>query len=75
VTWELIAEIGTANVGVILDSWHWWQAGDTEADLLTLTAKDIVSVDLNDAPAGVAKEEQQDGRHAGSRVELLQQRT
>ena len=74
-TWELIAEIGTATVGVILDSWHWWQAGDTEADLLTLTAKDIVSVDLNDAPAGVAKEEQQDGRHAGSRVELLQQRT
>ena len=59
---ELIAEIGTGNVGVVLDSWHWWQAGDTEADLLALAAKDVVSVDLNDAPAGVAKNQQQDGR-------------
>lgn len=59
---ELIAEIGTGDVGVVLDSWHWWQAGDTEADLLALTAKDVVSVDLNDAPAGVAKNQQQDGR-------------
>ncbi len=61
-TRELIAEIGTGNVGVVLDSWHWWQAGDTEADLLTLTARDVVSVDLNDAPAGVPKDQQQDGR-------------
>ena len=61
-TRELIAEIGTGNVGVVLDSWHWWQAGDTEADLLTLGAKDIISADLNDAPAGVAKDQQQDGR-------------
>lgn len=61
-TRELIAEIGTGNVGVVLDSWHWWQAGDTEADLRSLTPADIVSVDLNDAPAGVAKHEQQDGR-------------
>ena len=61
-TRELIAEIGTGNVGVILDSWHWWQAEDTEADLLALRAEDVVSVDLNDAPAGRAKHEQLDGR-------------
>lgn len=61
-TRELIAEIGTGNVGVVLDSWHWWQAGDTEADLLALTARDIVAVDVNDAPTGVTKTEQQDGR-------------
>lgn len=61
-TRELIAEIGTGNVGVVLDSWHWWQADDTEADLLSLTTADVVSVDLNDAPAGVPKREQQDGR-------------
>jgi sugar phosphate isomerase/epimerase len=61
-TRELIAEIGTGNVGVVLDSWHWWQADDTEADLLALKAEDVVSVDLNDAPAGVPKREQQDGR-------------
>lgn len=61
-TRELIAEIGTGNVGLVLDSWHWWQAGDTVEDLRTLTAADIVSVDLNDAPTGVAKDQQQDGR-------------
>lgn len=60
-TRELIAEIGTGNVGVVLDSWHWWQAGDSVADLLTLKNADIVSVDLNDAPAGIAKGQQKDG--------------
>jgi sugar phosphate isomerase/epimerase len=61
-TRDLIAEIGTGNVGVVLDSWHWWQAGDSEADLRALRNEDIVAVDLNDAPAGVAKEAQIDGR-------------
>lgn len=60
-TRELIAEIGTGNVGVVLDSWHWWQAGDTVADLLTLKNADVVSVDLNDAPVGIAKGQQKDG--------------
>ena len=57
---ELIAEIGTGNVGLVLDTWHWWTAGDTAADLLALTNADVVSVDLNDAPKGVAKEQQRD---------------
>ncbi len=61
-TRDLIGEIGTGSVGVVLDSWHWTMAGDTEADLLALRNEDIVSVDLNDAPAGVPRDEQQDGR-------------
>jgi len=61
-TRELIAEIGTGNAGLVLDSWHWWTAGDTEADLLALRNEDVVSVDLNDAPAGIAREEQRDNR-------------
>ena len=61
-TRELIAAIGGENTGVVLDSWHWWQAGDSEADLLALAPDDIVSVDLNDAPAGLAKDQQQDGK-------------
>jgi sugar phosphate isomerase/epimerase len=61
-TQELVTEIGTGNVGLILDAWHWWQAGDTVADILSLKNADIVSVDLNDAPAGVAKEQQKDGQ-------------
>jgi sugar phosphate isomerase/epimerase len=59
---ELIAEIGTGNVGFVLDSWHWWQADDTVSDLLSLKNADVISVDLNDAPAGVPKDKQLDGR-------------
>jgi sugar phosphate isomerase/epimerase len=59
---ELIAEIGTGNVGVVLDSWHWWQAGDTAAQIQALPNEEVVSVDLNDAPAGVALDRQQDGQ-------------
>lgn len=59
-TRELIAEIGTGNVGLVLDTWHWWTAGDTVADLLTLKNTDVVSVDLNDAPVGVLKTQQKD---------------
>ncbi len=61
-TRELIAEIGTGNVGVVLDSWHWWQAGDTEEELLALRPAEVVAADLNDAPANLARDQQQDGR-------------
>ncbi len=59
---DLIAEINTGNVGFLLDSWHWYHAGDTAADLLSLQAEDVVAVDLNDAPAGVPKDQQVDNR-------------
>jgi sugar phosphate isomerase/epimerase len=45
----------------VLDSWHWYHAGDTAADLLSLHASDVVSVDLNDAPAKMPKDGMQDG--------------
>jgi sugar phosphate isomerase/epimerase len=61
-TKDLIAEIGTGNVGLVLDSWHWWQAGDTAQDILSLKNEEIVSVDLNDAPASVPKVQQLDGQ-------------
>lgn len=59
-TRELIAGIGSDHVGLVLDSWHWWTAGDTAEDLLSLQNKDIVSVDLNDAPTGLEKKDQLD---------------
>lgn len=59
-TKELIAEIGLGNVGFVLDSWHWYTAGETEADLLSLTNHDVVACDLNDAPAGIPVDEQID---------------
>ena len=48
---ELVAEIGTGNVGYLLDSWHCWHAGDLLANLLALKPREVVAVDLNDAPA------------------------
>ena len=59
---ELISAIALPNVGLVLDSWHWWTAGEGEAELLALKAADVVSVDLNDAPAGIALDKQQDGQ-------------
>jgi sugar phosphate isomerase/epimerase len=50
---ELLAAIGTNNLGIQLDSWHWFNAQETEQDLLTLRGQDVITVDLNDAPAGL----------------------
>jgi len=57
---ELIVAIGTGNVGVQLDSWHWFNAEETGEDLLTLRNEDIVTADLNDAPAGIPLDKQVD---------------
>jgi sugar phosphate isomerase/epimerase len=59
-TRELIAEIGAGNVGLVLDSWHWYHAGDSAADIAALGNGDVVAVDLNDAPSGVPKEQMVD---------------
>jgi sugar phosphate isomerase/epimerase len=61
-TKDLIAEMGQPNVGLVLDSWHWYTAGDKKADLLALKPAEVVSVDLNDAPAGLPVEQQVDSR-------------
>ena len=57
---ELIAEIGAPNVGLVLDSFHWYCAGDTKEDILALDKKDIITCDLNDARRGLTPDTQQD---------------
>ncbi len=57
---ELIADTGAGNVGVILDSFHWFTAAETTADVAALADADIVSVDLNDAPEDRALDQQLD---------------
>ncbi|MEO2035610.1 MAG: TIM barrel protein [Planctomycetaceae bacterium] len=52
-TKDLIAEIGEDDVGIVLDSWHWYTAHETVDDLRSLTNRDIIACDLNDAPAGL----------------------
>lgn len=59
---ELLTEIRATNTGLVLDSWHWYHAGDQPSDILKLKASDVVSVDLNDAPAGVPKDQMMDGK-------------
>lgn len=61
-TKDLIAEIGEDNVGFVLDSWHWYTAHESVDDLKTLKNKDIIAVDLNDAPAGIEIDQQIDNQ-------------
>ena len=56
----LARDIGTGNVGLLLDAYHLYTAGDEIAALDTLTAHDVVVVHINDAPAGIPREEQAD---------------
>lgn len=59
---ELIAEINKPNMGFVMDSWHWYTAGEGIAELKTLTNKDVVSIDLNDAPTGLPLDKQVDSQ-------------
>lgn len=47
---ELEVAIGTNNLGIQLDSWHWYNAQETGADIESLRNRQVVTVDLNDAP-------------------------
>jgi sugar phosphate isomerase/epimerase len=59
-TRDLVAEINQ-NVGFVLDSWHWYTAGETADDLRGLTNHDVIACDVNDAPASVPVDQQRDG--------------
>ncbi len=56
----LIDDIGTGNVGLVLDTYHWYTSGENADDLRTLTADDVVAADLNDARDDREVDEQQD---------------
>lgn len=57
---DLIHAIGTGNVGILLDSWHWYTSHGTLADLERLSTSDVVLVHVNDAPSGIAIDDQID---------------
>lgn len=61
-TLELIDAIGQENVGLVLDSWHWYTAEEDVDALTSLSSAQVVAVDLNDAPAGVDVRDQVDNR-------------
>jgi len=57
---ELCEAIGTGNVGLLLDAWHWYTSGAGEKELMALTASQVVDVHVNDAPEGIPIDEQVD---------------
>ena len=59
---ELAEAIGTGNVGLLLDSWHWYTSHGTVDEVLELSSKDVVHVHVNDAPSGVDVDKQMDNR-------------
>jgi sugar phosphate isomerase/epimerase len=61
---ELVDAIGTGNVGLLMDSWHWYTSHGTVEELLQLSNKDIVHVHVNDAPKGIPVDQQIDNRRA-----------
>ena len=56
----LCSAIGTGNVGLLLDSFHWYTAHGMEQDIASLRNQDVVLVHLNDGIAGKGPDEQLD---------------
>ncbi|MFP3895860.1 MAG: sugar phosphate isomerase/epimerase family protein [Anaerolineales bacterium] len=57
---ELIRAVDAENLGFLLDSYHWYTSGGTARDLQKLSDELVVAVHVNDAPAGVPRDEQLD---------------
>lgn len=57
---DLARDIGTGNVGLLLDAWHLYTAGGSIDDVDQITAQDVVTVHVNDAPEGIPIDEQVD---------------
>ena len=56
----LAAAVGTGNVGLLFDTWHWYTCRSTIDDVRKLSTADVVYVHINDAPAGIDADEQID---------------
>jgi sugar phosphate isomerase/epimerase len=57
---ELASAIGTGNVGLLLDAYHLYTSGGSLEDLDQIRNENIVTVHVNDAPAGIPRDEQLD---------------
>jgi len=61
---ELCDAVGTGNMGVLLDSWHWYTSGGTLDQIRKLRPEQVVYVHINDAPKGVPIDEHIDSQRA-----------
>lgn len=58
---ELCRAIGTGNMGILMDVWHWDMAGQTFEDFAKFPDESwVVCAHIMDAPAGIPREEQED---------------
>jgi sugar phosphate isomerase/epimerase len=58
----LNAAIGTGNMGLLLDCFHWYTAHGTVAEIEALPAEEVVYVHVNDGSAGRSPDEQIDNQ-------------
>lgn len=61
---ELCGAIGTGNVGLLLDAWHWHTSSGTVEELRSLSNDLIVNVHVNDAPKDVPLDQLIDNKRA-----------
>lgn len=61
---ELCRAVGTGNVGILLDCWHWYTSGGDLAQIASLRADEVVYVHVNDAPKGIERDKQIDNVRA-----------
>ncbi|MBS3761678.1 MAG: zinc-binding dehydrogenase [Planctomycetes bacterium] len=59
-----LCEAAGENVGLLLDSWHWYNSVGTVDEIKALDPEQIVYVHINDAPAGIPVEQQIDNVRA-----------
>jgi sugar phosphate isomerase/epimerase len=57
---DVVGAVGSPNLGYVVDSFHWYTAGETPEEIATLAAREIIDVHLSDAPAGVERDAQED---------------
>lgn len=57
---ELCDAIGTGNMGLLLDAWHWYTSHGALDELKKLKPENVIHVHINDAPVGVPIDEQID---------------
>ena len=57
---DLSATIGTGNVGLLFDTWHWYTCRSTLDDVRRLTKNEVIYVQINDAPTGIVPDDQLD---------------
>ncbi len=57
---RLCEAIGSGNLGLLLDSWHWYTSHGTLDQLRRLKGEHVIYVHINDAPPGIPIDEQID---------------